>query len=139
MPLPDRSTPLTVVLWLCQLVAAGVMLQTLFFKFRGAEESIYIFSKLGVEPWGRWMTGSFELIAVILLLIPKTAGLGALLGLGLMSGAILSHLGPLGINVKDDGGLLFGLACIVFVTSAAVAWVRRHEILALAAAARQLF
>src|SRR5437868_1367625 len=71
-------------LWILRLLAAAIMLQTLFFKFSGAEESIYIFSKLGMEPWGRIGTGVMELIASILILIPRTTGIGAIIGIGLM-------------------------------------------------------
>jgi uncharacterized membrane protein YphA (DoxX/SURF4 family) len=98
-----------IISWLLRLVAAGILLQTLFFKFTGAEESKYIFSTLGVEPWGRIGSGVVELVAAILILIPRTTTIGALLALGTMSGAILSHLAFLGIEVKNDRGLLFGL------------------------------
>ena len=90
-----------------QLVAAAILFQTLFFKFSAAPESVYIFTTLGIEPWGRLGSAVAELIAVILLLWPRFAALGALLGLGMMSGAILSHLTKLGIVVQDNGGTLF--------------------------------
>ena len=114
--------------WLLQLVVAGILLQTLFFKFTGAEESVYIFTQLGAEPWGRIGSGIVELIASVLLLGPRTVTLGALLSLGTICGAILSHLTKLGIVVQDDGGLLFALAIVVLVSSAAVLWMRRREI-----------
>jgi hypothetical protein len=118
----------TVVSWLLQLLAAGILLQTLFFKFTGAEESVYIFKAVGAEPWGRIGSGVIELIASILLLTPSTVPFGALLVLGTMSGAILSHLTVLGIEVKGDGGLLFGLALTAFVASAIILAIRRAEI-----------
>lgn len=114
--------------WICQLVAAAILLQTLYFKFTGAPESVYIFTTLGLEPWGRIGSGVVELIAAILLLIPATAGFGAILALGVISGAIMSHLTKLGIAVQGDGGLLFGLAITVFVTSLIVGWLRRETI-----------
>jgi uncharacterized membrane protein YphA (DoxX/SURF4 family) len=114
--------------WIFQLVVAVILFQTLFFKFTGAEESKYIFSTLGAEPWGRVGSGVIELIAVILLLIPSTVTIGALLALGTGMGAILSHGTKLGIVVKDDGGLLFALAVTVFVLSAAILIVRRSQI-----------
>jgi hypothetical protein len=117
-----------VVSWLLQLVAAGILLQTLFFKFTGASESVYIFSTLGAEPWGRIGSGIVELIASILLLIPAATTIGAALALGVISGAIVSHLTILGIEVQGDGGLLFILALIVFVASAAILVLRRAEI-----------
>jgi uncharacterized membrane protein YphA (DoxX/SURF4 family) len=117
-----------VVSWALQLVAAGILVQTLFFKFTAAPESVYIFSTLGLEPVGRIGSGIAELIASILLLTPWTATLGAVLSLGVMSGAIVSHLTVLGIEVQSDGGLLFALAIIVFVSSAIVLFIRRAEV-----------
>ncbi len=114
--------------WVAQLVVAAVLLQTLFFKFTGAEESIYIFTTLGLEPWGRIGSGVAELVASVLLLAPRTAALGALLALGVISPAILSHLTVLGIEVQGDGGLLFALACFVFLGSALVLWLRRRSL-----------
>jgi hypothetical protein len=118
----------TIASWIGQLVAAVILGQTLFFKFTGAAESRYIFSTLGVEPWGRYGTGTLELLAVVLLLMPRTAGAGAVLGTGLMAGAIMAHLTRLGIVVQGDGGLLFGLALTTFAACATVAVLRRAEI-----------
>lgn len=117
-----------VVSWGCQLLVAGILLQTLFFKFTGAEESIYIFTKVGAEPWGRIGSGVVELIAAILLLTPALVPLGAVLTVGVMAGAILSHLTILGIEVQGDGGLLFGLALTAFLGSLVVLFIRRAEI-----------
>ena len=114
--------------WLLQLTAAAVLAQTLFFKFSGAEESVYIFSTLGAEPAGRIGSGILELVASILLLIPSTAALGALLAMGLMAGALISHITVLGIAVKGDGGLLFGLALVVFASAAGVLFLRRADL-----------
>lgn len=117
-----------IISWALRLIAAAILLQTLFFKFTGAEESKYIFSTLGVEPWGRIGSGVVELVAAILLLVPRTTALGALIALATMSGAILSHLAFLGIEVKEDRGLLFGLAMAVFVVSLSVLYLHRFEI-----------
>jgi hypothetical protein len=117
-----------IVSWGLQLIAAGILLQTLFFKFTGAAESVYIFSTLGVEPWGRIGSGVVELIAAVLLLVPSMTTIGAALGLALMTGAIGSHLTVLGIEVRGDGGLLFALALVVFVACAAILVLRRAEI-----------
>jgi uncharacterized membrane protein YphA (DoxX/SURF4 family) len=125
MPL---SRNLAIVSWILQLVAAAILFQTLFFKFTGAEESVYIFTTLGLEPWGRIGSGVAELIACILLIVPRTVPLGALLALGVISGALVSHLTKLGIVVQDDGGLLFGLAVTVFVASGIVLLIRRAQI-----------
>lgn len=116
------------VAWTCQIVAALILLQTLYFKFTGAPESVHIFSTLGMEPWGRYASGAAELIAAVLLVVPHTATIGAALALAVITGAIASHLTRLGIVVLEDGGLLFGLACAVFVGSATVLLVRRAEI-----------
>lgn len=111
-----------------QVVSAIILAQTLFFKFTGAPESRFIFSTLGIEPWGRIGTGVMELIAVVLLLVPRTAVFGAGLSVGLMSGAIFSHLTKLGLVVQNDGGLLFALATTVLVSSSIVLWLRRGEL-----------
>ena len=118
----------TIVSWVFQLIAAGILAQTLFFKFSGAAESKYIFSTLGVEPWGRIASGVAELIAVVLLLTPRTVMFGALLSLGVISGAIMSHLTKLGIVVQNDGGLLFSLALAVFASSLIILFIRRGQI-----------
>jgi putative oxidoreductase len=118
----------TIASWGLQLLVAGILLQTLFFKFTGAEESVYIFSTLGAEPWGRIGSGVMELVAAILLLTPRTAPLGALLSIGLMAGALGSHLTILGVEVKGDGGLLFGLALTCFFGSALVLLLRRGQL-----------
>ncbi|HAB17508.1 MAG TPA: DoxX family protein, partial [Verrucomicrobiales bacterium] len=114
--------------WLFQLIAAAILLQTLFFKFSGAAESKFIFTTLGVEPWGRIATGMAELVAAGLLLWSRMALFGALLSLGLMSAAIISHLTKLGLVVQNDGGLLFGLAITVFCASTIVIWLRRYQL-----------
>lgn len=116
------------VSWTLQVLVAVILLQTLFFKFTGAEESVYIFTKVGAEPWGRIGSGVLELIAAAMLLTPALVAYGAILTVGLMSGAILSHLTILGIDVKGDGGLLFGLAVTCFIGSLAVLTIRRTAI-----------
>jgi hypothetical protein len=119
---------LLIASWVLQAIAAAILLQTLFFKFSGAEESRYIFTKLGLEPWGRWGSGAVELVAAVLLLQPRSAVLGAMLALGVIGGALVSHLTKLGIAVKGDGGLLFILAVAVFISSAGVLAIRRSQI-----------
>jgi uncharacterized membrane protein YphA (DoxX/SURF4 family) len=117
--------------WLARIVAAIIMAQTLYFKFTGAEESVYIFSAVGMEPWGRYGVGVFELIASILLLISSTAWIGAGIALALMGGAIFMHLTLLGISVKDDGGQLFLYAVIVAVCSLIALYHDKEKILTL--------
>jgi uncharacterized membrane protein YphA (DoxX/SURF4 family) len=116
--------------WVLRVLAAIILLQTLFFKFTGAEESVYIFTKLGIEPWGRIGTGVMELIASLLILLPRTTAFGALLAAGIMSGAILSHLFFLGISVQGDGGLLFVYALLVFSSAAVLLVWYRQQLLA---------
>ena len=97
------------------ILAAVILLQTLYFKFTGAPEGVHIFSALGMEPYGRNGLGVLELITAAMLLVRRTSFLGALVGLGIITGAILSHLLILGIVVENDGGVLFALAVIVFI------------------------
>jgi uncharacterized membrane protein YphA (DoxX/SURF4 family) len=114
--------------WALRIIAAVILLQTLFFKFTGAPESVYIFTKVGAEPWGRIGSGVVELVAAFLLLTPRFTWAGALLALGVMTGAILSHLTLLGIEVQNDRGLLFTLALVVFAASVALLYLERTKI-----------
>jgi hypothetical protein len=116
------------IAWVAQLTVAVILLQTLFFKFTAAEESVYIFSTIHAEPWGRIGSGVIELVASALLFIPALAPIGAALAMGSMAGAILTHLTVLGIDVKGDGGLLFALAVTALVGSAVVLLVRRAQL-----------
>jgi uncharacterized membrane protein YphA (DoxX/SURF4 family) len=106
-----------IISWKLRLVAAFILLQTLFFKFSAAEESVFIFSSLGVEPWGRIGSGIVELIAGLALLWNRSVWFGALLAAGTMAGAIASHLFILGISILGDGGQLFAYACITFIAA----------------------
>lgn len=115
-------------IWIVKLIAVVILVQTLFFKFTGAEESVYIFSKLGIEPFGRIGSGVAELIASILILIPRTTLVGALIGFGTMLGAIFSHLFVLGIEVKNDGGTLFTLAIITLLCCAILIFLEKSKI-----------
>ena len=111
-----------------RVVATIILGQTLFFKFSGAAESVYIFEKVGQEPVGRIGSGVVELIACVLLWIPATTPIGAGLALGTMSGAIFFHLTKLGVVVQDDGGLLFALAVVTLLCSAGVLWLHRRSL-----------
>ena len=125
-----HSKAFIITSWTLRGIAAVILLQTLFFKFTGAKESVYIFTTLGMEPWGRIGSGVAELIASILLLLPQTVVFGAILSLGVISGAIFFHLTKLGIALPlvDDHGELFALAVIVFVCSAVVLIMHRDEL-----------
>ena len=120
---------MVIFFWILRILSAVILLQTLFFKFSAAEESVYIFTKLGMEPWGRVGSGVIELIASILLLIPRTTAIGAVLGLSVISGAIFFHLTRLGIVVKDDHGQLFAYALLVFFSCAILAWSFRRQLI----------
>jgi putative oxidoreductase len=124
------SKGLSITSWTLQLIAAVILVQTLFFKFTGAKESIYIFSTVGMEPWGRIGSGVVELIASIMLVIPATVTVGAIIALVTISGAIFFHLTKLGIALPavNDRGELFALAVVVFVVSLAILFIRRAEI-----------
>jgi uncharacterized membrane protein YphA (DoxX/SURF4 family) len=124
----EASMAISIVSWILRLAAIVILLQTLFFKFSAAPESVYIFTKLGAEPWGRIGSGVIELIAAVLLLTPRFTWLGSLLAMGVMAGAILSHLTLLGIQVQGDKGLLFALAVIVFVAAGVNLLLHRTEI-----------
>jgi putative oxidoreductase len=124
------SKAFVVTSWALRVIAAVILLQTLFFKFTAAKESVYIFTTLGMEPWGRIGSGVAELIASILLLLPSTVAFGAILSLGVISGAIFFHMTKLGIALPavDDHGQLFALAVVVFVCSLAVLLMHRQEL-----------
>ena len=117
--------------WLLRLIAAVILVQTLYFKFTASEESVYIFKALGMEPWGRIGIGVMELIASILILYPRTTVFGGLLAMGLMSGAIFFHLSKLGIEVMGDGGQLFVYALLVSLSSLALVLMNRTQIYSL--------
>ena len=128
-----------ILYWIARLVAAVILLQTLFFKFTASEESVYIFTSVGMEPWGRIGVGIMELIAGILLVVPATAWIGAIVALGLMLGAIGMHLTILGIEVKGDGGYLFALAVVVALCSIYVLARNTGNIISFVSAARKRF
>lgn len=128
MPLTSLSRTESIASWALQLTTAGILLQTLFFKFTASPESVYIFTAVGAEPYGRIGSGVVELIAAILLLIPATVVFGAGIALAVISGAIVSHLTILGIEVMNDGGLLFGLAIYILLASLIILLLHRREI-----------
>ncbi|SDQ70715.1 DoxX family protein [Flagellimonas zhangzhouensis] len=114
--------------FILRLIPAIILLQTLFYKFSAAPESVYIFETLGLEPYGRIGLGIAELIIAILILVPKTTWLGALMGVGIMGGAIASHLFKLGIVVQNDGGTLFILAVVTLLACMALVWLNKNKI-----------
>jgi uncharacterized membrane protein YphA (DoxX/SURF4 family) len=121
----------TIVYWAARLVAAVLMLQTLYFKFTGAEESVFIFTQVGMEPWGRFGVGIMELIASALLLFNPAAWLGGVLALGLMGGAIVMHITILGIEVQNDGGQLFYYALLIAGCSLVVLFFNKAKLITL--------
>jgi uncharacterized membrane protein YphA (DoxX/SURF4 family) len=118
----------TILVWVIRLLAAVILLQTLYFKFTAHEQSVQLFTALGMEPWGRIGTGILELIASILILYPRTTGWGAALGAGLMSGAIFFHLTRLGIVFDGDAGL-FIYAVVTFVCCLILLIIYRQQLL----------
>ncbi len=117
--------------WGIRIIPTLILWQTLYFKFNGAEESIFIFTTMGMEPWGRYLTGIGELIAGLAIIIPRYSWKGAVLAAGLMAGAIFSHLTTLGIVVLDDGGYLFGLAITVLIFSLIILYSEKNKVLSL--------
>jgi len=117
----------TIFIWGLRILAAVILLQTLYFKFTAHPQSVKLFTILGMEPWGRIGTGVCELIASVLILIPRTTLLGAIMGLGLMAGAIFFHLTKLGIIFDGDAGL-FAYAVITFVCCLALIIIYRKNI-----------
>lgn len=115
-------------LWITKITAAVIMLQTLYFKFSAHPEAVYIFTTLGMEPWGRLGIGVMELIASLLILVPRTSWIGALMGIGLMTGAIFFHLTQLGIVVYNDDGRLFAMAAGVLICSLFILWMSRKDV-----------
>lgn len=113
--------------WILRVTAAVILLQTLYFKFTAHPESVALFTKLGVEPWGRIGTGVLELITGILLLLPAAAFTGGFLGMGLMIGAIASHLFVIGIASNGDGGQLFTLAIVVLLCCIVIQIIHRRD------------
>jgi len=114
--------------WVCSLIAAAIMIETLFFKFTASEESVYIFSKMGTEPWMRWVQGIWELGASIGLLVPRLRWVGGILTTGAMGAAILSHMTWLGFAIMGDHGLLFAMAVTTFICGFTVMCIHRHAI-----------
>ncbi len=117
-----------ILLWILRIIPAIILLQTLYFKFSASPESVYIFTKMGMEPWGRIASGITELIAAVLLLIPRTTLLGALTGAGVMAGAIASHILVLGLVVKDDGGQLFIYAVVTFICCSILIFINKNQL-----------
>ena len=113
--------------WIARIVVAVIFFQTLFFKFTAAPESVAMFETLGMEPYGRIGSGIGELIAGILILIPKTRAIGGLLALGIISGAIISHLTVLGIEVNGDSSL-FMMAIVVFIGALVTLFLHKDEL-----------
>ncbi len=120
----------TIIIRALSIIAAIILLQTLFFKFTAHPDSVMLFTTLGVEPWGRIGLGIVELITAILLIYPRTIAIGSVLGLGIISGAIFSHVFIIGIVFNNDGGALFMLALAVFIACLIVAIMKKDELLA---------
>lgn len=119
---------LPIISWGLRIIAAGILLQTLYFKFGAKPEAVHIFTTLGVEPWGRIALGVLELITAILLLLPSTVWLGAVIGTGLMVGALGAHVTLLGVEVQGDGGNLFILALLTLAACIAILFIHQDAL-----------
>ena len=111
-----------------RLIVAAILIQTLRFKFTAHPDSVFIFETVGLEPYGRIAIGILELIAGILLLIPKTIWLGATLTVGVIGGAIFMHLTKLGVEINNDGGILFVTAVVTGIISLIILYISRNKI-----------
>ena len=120
----------SVFIWILRVIAAVIMLQTLYFKFTAHPQSVHLFSELGMEPWGRIGTGVVECVASLLILYPRTTGIGATIGVGLMAGAIFFHLTKLGIKFDGDY-VLFMYAVVAFACCAILAVIYRSQLIRL--------
>lgn len=134
-----KSSPLSsqvpaVLSWVLQLAIVVILGMTLPFKFSGAEESVALFTQVGIEPWGRYLTGAGEAVAVVLLLIPALAWLGAAVAVGLLVGAIGAHLTtPLGVapdllNTGQGDPTLFILAVLSVFAGLGILFLRRTQL-----------
>lgn len=108
--------------FIIRFIVAVILLQSLYFKFSAHPQAVHIFSTLGVDPWGRYLLGGAELLIGLGLLIPKTAVLTLFSAIGLMIGAVMTHVfTPVGIVVEWDGnsdnGQLFAMAVTALVLS----------------------
>ena len=111
-----------------RIIIAVTLIQTLRFKLTAHPDSVYIFTKVGLEPIGRIGIGIIELIAGILLLINKRAWLGAAITIGVISGAVIMHLTSLGIEINNDGGILFLTAVFILISSIVIFYTQRKSI-----------
>ena len=143
MSASERSKGLTGGGWVAQVAVAGILGMTLPFKLTGAEESVILFEEIagsigmeGMSDAMRIGLALAELLVVVLLLVPRTAALGGLAALGMMTGAALTHIALVGIEVPVDratpptmdGGGLFTMALIALAASAFVVVIRRKEL-----------
>lgn len=123
-----KKQPSAIIQWILRIIASLIMLQTLYYKFSGSAESVYIFSQMNMEPWGRYATGMAELVASLLILYKPTTAIGSFFAVGIMSGALLSHAFVLGVEVMEDHGLLFLYALIVWVAAILLLWIEREKL-----------
>lgn len=133
MPASQLSKPQNITAWALQIAVVAIFAPMLVGKYTGAEEAVYIFETVGIEPWGRFATAAAESVAIVLLLTPRTVVYGAALSAVVIMGAIMSHLTTLGVTVtfpsgETDGGATFGMAIAILVASSVVLFIRRRSI-----------
>ena len=117
----SRAKIVNVLLWILQIGAAGMFLMVGFLKLSGSAQLVGLFEAIGLGQWLRYLTGTLEVVGAILLLIPRTSGLGALLLVGVMAGAVMTHVFIVG------GSPL--MAIVLLVVTGIVAWGRRQRTL----------
>ena len=120
-----------IISWILQLIVVVILGQTLFFKFTDAPETVELFGQLGMGPFGYKLIGLLELIACILLLIPGSVATGALLGWGVMTGAIIAHVTEIGF--EGEYGVLGSMAIAAWLLCIGIMYLNRTSIPVLSA------
>ena len=113
---------------LLQILAAAILLGAAVGKFSSTAGDVFIFTELGMEPTGRIIIGLIEATAALMLLTKNYPALGALLGIGVMCGAVIAHVSVLGFNVQGDRGLHIVLLLTVVLSSGTVLIARRKTL-----------
>ena len=115
-----------IISWILQLVVVVILGQTLFYKFTDAPETAELFAQLGMGAFGYKLIGLLELIACILLLIPASVATGALLGWGLMTGAIIAHVTEIGF--EGELGVLGAMAITAWLCCMVIMYLNRRSL-----------
>ncbi len=111
-----------------RVVASAIFAYTAYMKFTAAPAAVYIFQRIGMEPAGRYAVGALEVITIVLMLIPKSAWRGAILGALMMFGAICMHLTIGEFNINGDSGLMFGAAIVVLACCVSILVMHKADL-----------